>query len=79
MKVGKILVEEARKKQSQRMNPEDIYQIDQDNHTYHILNERPGMYDGSPDAVRLDLVKGREKMTWRSLMRQMTAFRVLAI
>ena len=43
------------------MNPEDIYQIDQDDHTYHTLNERPGTYNGSPGAVRLDLGKGREE------------------
>jgi hypothetical protein len=59
MKMGKSLAEEARKKQSQLMNPEDIYQIDQDDHTYHTLNERPGTYDGSPGEVRLDLGKDK--------------------
>jgi hypothetical protein len=43
------------------MNPEDIYQIDKDDHTYHTLNERAGTYDGSPGAVRLNLGEGREE------------------
>ena len=59
MKMGKTLSEETRKKQQQLMNPEDIYQIDHDDHTYHTLNERPGTYDGSPGEVRLDLGKGK--------------------
>ena len=60
--MGKTLAEEARKKQGQLMNPEDIYQIDANAHTYHTLNERPGTYDGSPGAVRLDFGQsGREK------------------
>ena len=61
IKMGKTLAEEARKKQSQLMNPEDIYQIDKDDHTYHTLNERAGTYDGSPGAVRLNLGEGREE------------------
>ena len=62
MKMGKTMADEARKKQGQLMNPEDIYQIDADAHTYHTLNERPGTYDGTPGAVRLDLGQsGREE------------------
>ena len=57
--MGKTLSEEARKKQRHPMNPEDIYQIDHDDHTYYTLNERPGTYDGSPGEVRLDLGKGK--------------------
>ena len=37
------------------MNPEDIYQINNDNHTYTTLTEQPGTYAGSPDVMRLDL------------------------
>ena len=62
MNMGKILAEETWKKQRQLMNPKDMYQINQDNHTYHTLNDRSGIYDGSPGTVRLDLRKGREKI-----------------
>ena len=41
MKMGKTLAEEARKKQGQLMNPEDIYQVDGGDQTYTTLNERP--------------------------------------
>ena len=62
MKMGNILTEEVRKKQGQLMNPEDIYQIDNNNHTYATLNEQPGIYDGSPGALKLDLrQRGQEK------------------
>ena len=61
MKMGKSLAEEVRKNQSHLMNPEHMYQIDQDNPMYHTLNVRPGTHDGSSGAVRLDLRKGREK------------------
>ena len=55
MKMGKQMAEEANKKQGKLMNPEDIYQLDKDDHTYATLNERPGTYAGSPGAARLDL------------------------
>ena len=61
VKMGKTLADEAMKKQSQPMNLEDIYKIDQDNHTYQTLNERQGTYNGSTGTMRLELLKGRDK------------------
>ena len=44
------------------MNPEDIYQLDKDDHTYATLNERPGTYNGSPGAARLDLGRSDQEL-----------------
>ena len=43
------------------MNREDIYQLDKDDHTYATLDERPGTYDGSPGAARLDLGRSNQE------------------
>ena len=55
MKMSKQMAKEASNKQGKLMNPEDIYDIDDCDHTYTTLNERPGTYDGSPGAARLNL------------------------
>ena len=55
MKMSKQMAKEASNKQGKLMNPEDIYDIDNCDHTFTTLNERPGTYDGSPGAARIDL------------------------
>ena len=56
------MAEDASKKQGKLMNPEEIYQLDKDDHTYATLNERPGTYDGSPGAARLDLGRSDQEL-----------------
>ena len=62
MKMGKQMAEDASKKHGKLMNPEEIYQLDKDDHTYATLNERPGTYDGSPGAARLDLGRSDQEL-----------------
>ena len=40
--------------------PENLYTLG-DDHTYTTLNERPGMYAGSPGAAMIDLGKNRPR------------------
>ena len=42
------------------MAPENLYTLE-DNHTYTMLNERPGTYTGSPGAAKLDLGNNRPR------------------
>ena len=48
IKMGKLMAEDTRKKQGHLMNLEDSCQLDNDDHTYTTLNERPRTYDSYP-------------------------------
>ena len=51
----------SRKKYNKKVKllaPENLYTLG-DDHTYTTLNERPGMYAGSPGAAMIDLGKNK--------------------
>ena len=51
-------IKKKRKEQKEYVAPEDVYNLN-DDHTYNMLNERPGKYKGTPGAATVNL--GREK------------------
>lgn len=61
VKLSKRKTDMVSKKHAQLMKPDDIYQIDDEEHTYTTLNDCPGTYAGSPGAVRLDLGRSNQE------------------